>query len=516
MTSDRNGLLTGQDAPHLAQFGLTSEPFAGGSDDPSFFYADANREQRLDLMQHLAPYSEVLLVIGAPGSGKTMLLRQFAARAGETWRVVTVSAEAGMTREEFMARTMEGFGLPVDESTPLEDSRTVLVNHLHGLRQSARMPILIVDDAHHFDPDVMELLLSLCEENDNGHLISMMLFGTPQLQSTLAEPVLAPLQARVAHTFDVPPFSEHDTGRYLRHRMRAAGAADEGPFTPEVVAKIHGATGGMPFAINEMAHYILTQKSAAGGAGAGRVAAPQADAGVTEPGKPNGGLDKRWIAAAVAGLAIVGVLIAGRFTGNGAPGEETAALPLPPSATEESRVLRDGAATSPSSTEAPPPNVAPPTAAAGADLAPPLTALTQKPAPPAPAEKAPAAAPARPAGAEPPPSASPPRKPVVTAGLSAPAQGAEWVRSQPPGNFTLQLMALKDEQALRRILERHKLDNAASFAIQRDGQTLHVLVYGSYSSRETAARAGGELPAGLVSGKPWVRSFKSLQNELNK
>src|SRR3569623_792023 len=223
MTPDQEAGLGEQDAPHLAKFGLLSEPFTGAA-GPNFFYADANREQRLDLMQHLAPYSEVLIVIGGPGSGKPMRLQQFIARAGETWRTAVVSAHPGMDGEAFTAAVMNAFGLPMDASIPLERRRTVLINHLRALRQGARMPILIVDDAQHLDADAMELVLVLCEENETEQLLSTSLFGTPQLQAGLASPALAPLQSRVAHTFDVPPFNEHDTGRYQRHRMLAAGA----------------------------------------------------------------------------------------------------------------------------------------------------------------------------------------------------------------------------------------------------------------------------------------------------
>src|SRR3569832_1739249 len=193
MTPDQEAGLGEQDAPHLAKFGLLSEPFTGAA-GPNFFYADANREQRLDLMQHLAPYSEVLIVIGGPGSGKPMLLQQFIARAGETWRAAEESAHHGLDGEAFTAAVMNAFVLPLDVSIPLVRRRTVLINHLRALRQGARMPILFVDDAQHLDADAMELVLGLCEENVFVFLLLLFFFGLLLLLAALASPALKPMQ----------------------------------------------------------------------------------------------------------------------------------------------------------------------------------------------------------------------------------------------------------------------------------------------------------------------------------
>lgn len=524
MTTEQYDMPGEQEAPHLARLGLLSEPFTG-ADGPHFFYSDANREQRLDLMQHLAPYSEVLVVIGAPGAGKTMLLRQFVARAGETWRTAVVSAQAGMSRDEFVAQAAAGFGVQDEPALSADQRRAALVDRLHALRQGAYMPILIVDDAHQLDADVMELILSLCEENDAGHLLSVMLFGTPQLQAALASPALAPLQGRVAHTFDVPPFSEHDTGRYLRHRLRAAGGREDGVFPPEVVAKIHNATGGNPLAINEMAHHQLTA-----GGGSDGAAARGAAAGAARSAMPGAkaGLDKRWIAAGAAVLAIVGVLLAGRFVDEPPPAEQTAALELPAEPTPESRVQREEAGPSigqppsepipaepapaePAPGEAAPSEPAPsepaPSGAAPSGAAPPPEAET-------PASSAAGAAPAGPA-AVPRPATPPPAAPAARAEAGELRQ-ADWVRAQPAGNYTLQLMALAEEQSVRDIARRYKLADAAYFPVRRDGRTLYVLVQGSYPSRAAANGAAKQLPAGLVDGEPWVRGFKALHAELAK
>src|SRR3569832_1927570 len=98
MTPDQEAGLGEQDAPHLAKFGLLSAPFTGAA-GPNYFYADANREQRLDLMQHLAPYSEVLFVFGGPVSGKTKQQQQNKTHADKTWRTAVVSAHPGMDGE---------------------------------------------------------------------------------------------------------------------------------------------------------------------------------------------------------------------------------------------------------------------------------------------------------------------------------------------------------------------------------------------------------------------------------
>lgn len=523
MTSEHGGLPHDDVAPHIARLGLLSEPFAGTGDGQHFFYADANREQRLDLMQHLAPYSELLVVIGVPGVGKTTLLQQFVTRASETWRVAVVTAQSGMDRDEFMARMMEAFGLPGDDRSPAEAQRALLITHLRALRQSAQVPMLLVDDAHQLDAEVLELVLSLVEENDAGHLLSVMLFGNPALQSHLAAPALAALQSRIAHSFDIPPLNEQETARYIRHRMRAAGAQDDGPFNAVVTAKIHDASGGIPSAINEMAHHFLSDAPGAKSEERGR-----------SPGRQHAvsgaktGIDKRWIAVAVAGVAVIAVLVAGRLgeedTG-GAPGEvPSIALPLPPpgEGEGESRVLRDEG--EPALGEAPADTVLseplPEQAASGASVPPPEVApemADEAAPPPAPA------APVKPAPVAPPPKAVEPpvTKPAVAPAPVAVAPGGikreAWLREQPPGNFTLQLMALKNENDVRRAVERHALQGqVAYFAIQRNGQTLYALVYGTYPSRDEAVRAAKKLPAGLVSGQPWVRTFKSIHDDIRQ
>jgi DamX protein len=89
--------------------------------------------------------------------------------------------------------------------------------------------------------------------------------------------------------------------------------------------------------------------------------------------------------------------------------------------------------------------------------------------------------------------------------------GLEWLKAQPDSNFTLQLMAVKDENSARRFIETHHLqDKAVYFPIMSNGQTLYAVVYGSFPKRSEAARAAKSLPSAWGTPNPWIRSFKSL------
>ena len=256
-----HGDLHHQDHPsYLANLGLLSEPFAN-TPSGHFFYAGADGEQRLDLMHHLAPYSPLLVIIGEPGIGKTALMHQFAARAKDNWRIVEVTARADMDRDDFMGVVSEALGLPSQSQINPNTQYMAVIAQLRALRQTAQIPILLIDDAQNLNASLLELLHKLCSENDDGHILSVILFGTSQLQTMWTKQALMPLAARVTHTFEVLPYTEEETARYIRHRLRAAGASEDGPFDSVTINKIHAASGGIPAKINEWAQQVLVDRS---------------------------------------------------------------------------------------------------------------------------------------------------------------------------------------------------------------------------------------------------------------
>lgn len=477
---------------------MLSAPFAE-HDAGHFYYAGPDGAQRLDLLLHLAPYSPLLVIAGKPGAGKTALLRQFVRRAHESWRLALITARVEMGRDDLLREMARGFGLTLDQRIDHQPLYEALIAQLRALRQNAQVPILLLDDAQYLGAAMMELILRLCAENDNGHVLSILLFGTPQLQNLLDSPALMPLATRVTHTFEVTPFDEEETGAYIRHRMRAAGAEDDGPFDAMMINRIFAATGGIPGRINEMAQRALSGRSV--------------DRARSGGGSRTGGGGKRLVLLATATVVAVLMLAGPLRTALFKPGPLKGSAPAAP-ATPEERVIRS-------------PETAPPNAAGEALRPLPLPPQAETvpepavpPASPPPAERqtppAPPAVPAPPEAKNSAPPAGAAATPETPTAPPTPLSGADWIRAQPADHFTLQLMALNDEDTAHEFIRRHHLEGqAATIPVQRDRRVFYALFYGSYASRSDAQRAAKALPPKWGAPKPWIRSFRAVSGELH-
>jgi septal ring-binding cell division protein DamX len=91
-------------------------------------------------------------------------------------------------------------------------------------------------------------------------------------------------------------------------------------------------------------------------------------------------------------------------------------------------------------------------------------------------------------------------------------QGPEdWVASQDPGYYTLQLASSTNRQLIAKYYEDNQLDgHAGYYRSKREGEEWYALVYGSYPSVQDAKDAIDSLPADLKKWSPWVRNIKSI------
>ena len=89
----------------------------------------------------------------------------------------------------------------------------------------------------------------------------------------------------------------------------------------------------------------------------------------------------------------------------------------------------------------------------------------------------------------------------------------DWLMSLPSEAYTLQLLAGRNEQAIRGFLEKHQaLGDLAYFRAQRGDQDWFVVVQGSYDTAQQAESSIMHLPEQIRNSGPWVRSVGSIQS----
>jgi len=236
-------------------FGLTQHPFTSEIEPEDLFPAAAAKELEVRL-GHLLEMRGIGLVTGDAGSGKTCGARKvLSALHTSLHRVVYVCLSTGNVMDLYKTISWE-MGLPV------ERSRAALFRQIRSevtrLVSEARCrPILVIDEAHHLRPDVLEDLRLLTNyKMDAENRLCLLLLGQTELRRRLAMAVHEALSQRIVVRYHLPALARDEVPAYLGHRLLRAGT--ELPlFEPAAHEALFQATGGLPRKINLLAHHAL-------------------------------------------------------------------------------------------------------------------------------------------------------------------------------------------------------------------------------------------------------------------
>jgi len=241
----------------LEHFHLQASPFREEI-DPGNFYPGGGREEVVEkLVGELTGGHLLVKLIGAEGSGKSLLCRVVADRLQESAEVVLLDDPVGSFSELLRILCLD-LGLAPD----LEEDALIpgLREAIDRCRQEGRRVVVILDNAERIFLATLERLLKfLCEVEEEGGL-SVLLSGRPALETNLEQLTLYCTGVELSAGYTLPPFDRAQTGEYLASRLKAAGLAEERReeiFSAEAVDKIHAASSGNPRMINILAEEAL-------------------------------------------------------------------------------------------------------------------------------------------------------------------------------------------------------------------------------------------------------------------
>jgi DamX protein len=494
------------DPATLAGMGIQQQPFETVREDSLFM--DESLELQVQMLRHNLRYSNMLQVLcGRPGAGKTTLTIALIRIVNQELELFLVRGERGLTSSRVFADLLRALDCESTANSAMDVQ--AFIRELTASGNTDAPAALVVDDAHLLERRELAQLLANTVEIDQGSSsgFRLLLVGQVSLRDTLESiesPLLVP--GRV-YSADIKPFSVEQTQAYLAHRLSGVGAS--WPFDDEEVASIAESADGLPGAIDSVAATALNHKYAVE-----TVAEPQsALAPVAAASRPG-------LIRAVAVGAIVVVAVMWTLWPEDRPPPEPPsrplALPEPPPVAPLQPVFKDEteqltAQTVPA--EPPVPDIAPeptieppPQPAENSAPAPVDKPLTEtKPA----TETPDASRAAQSARAEKPRSA-----PAVQ---SEELHDSVWLKKQRKDHYMVQLMAARDRRVLQQFVHQHALGSrAAVFSTRREGLPWHVLLYGLYANADVARAAIADLPAGLRTHSPWIRSVASVQKAIRE
>lgn len=245
---------------------LRQRPFPGTPDPGRYYPATSHERAIARLLGGLTDGEGVMTLTGAPGTGKTLLCHCLLERLGSDKTVAFLTNGRAGCRAGLLQAVLYDLSLPY-EGRNEQELRLALTDHLLRGYEQGRGTLLILDEAQHLTPDLLEELRLLGNlEARSGKALQVLLVGQPALLETLRRPELTALWQRVAIRAEVEPLPLQEAADYLLHHLRIAGGRPERLFADEALELLCRHTGGVPRLLNQSAHQALRLAAEAGAA----------------------------------------------------------------------------------------------------------------------------------------------------------------------------------------------------------------------------------------------------------
>jgi type II secretory pathway predicted ATPase ExeA len=237
-------------------FGLKRRPFRTTPDLASYYPATSHETALSRLLRAVEEDEGLVALTGKPGTGKTLLGYHLLDRLGSG------TTRAFLTNSHFSDRTSMLQALLFDWCLPFEDRteqelRLAVTDVLLKNVGARRRTIVVVDEAQHLRPDVLEELRLLGNlEAGDGKAFQVIFLAQPTFLEMLRSPELEAFGQRLAVRVRMEPLGWHEAADYLVHHLRCAGGRG-GLFADEALELLARGTRGVPRLLNQAAHQAL-------------------------------------------------------------------------------------------------------------------------------------------------------------------------------------------------------------------------------------------------------------------
>ncbi|MEZ8742181.1 AAA family ATPase [Photobacterium swingsii] len=230
-------------------FGITEAPFSIVPSARFLYLSDRHREALTHLLNGLTDGGGFGLLTGEVGTGKTTVLRALIARLTQDTQVAVILNPA-LSAQELLASICDELGLTYPETASYKKLMDTIYQHLLSNHSDGRQTLLLIDEAQHLMPDVLEQLRLLTNlETESRKLLKVVLIGQPELQQLLQQERLRQLAQRITSRYHLLALTGQEVSEYVHYRLRAVNCLFA-VFDDHATAVIAKRTQGIPRLIN--------------------------------------------------------------------------------------------------------------------------------------------------------------------------------------------------------------------------------------------------------------------------
>src|ERR1700691_1530624 len=208
---------------YKSYFHLARNPFEL-TPDPAFLFSTSRHNEALAALYYgIRRHKGFVVATGEVGTGKTLLLRCLLQLLQQSKDIAYAYLfNSRLCATEFLQYVVSDFGLAASGKNKGE--LLLALGHFLVSRGSRKLTtVLILDEAHHLDAEILEevrLLTNL--ETAEEKLLQVVLVCQPELEEKLDSVGLRQLKQRIALRARLEPLNWDETKGYIERRLQVA------------------------------------------------------------------------------------------------------------------------------------------------------------------------------------------------------------------------------------------------------------------------------------------------------
>ena len=237
-----------------ARYGLEFNPFLKNS--KQILYTGSEYKEALFRLNYLSGVKGFGLLTGAPGRGKTTVVRSWSEKLNPSLFKVIYTSLSTVTVNEFYRNLAFSLGAQAayrktENFHAIQDEITRLV------LDKKKTPVIIIDEANYVSNAILNDLKILFNfEMDSRDRAVILLVGLPQINNTLRLTNHEPLRQRIIMNYNLDGLTKEEGREYIRTKLKGAGC-NQPVFDEEAVEAVLNAADGTARMISKLCNASL-------------------------------------------------------------------------------------------------------------------------------------------------------------------------------------------------------------------------------------------------------------------